>query len=431
MPVLIIDFGTHSARAVVFTARKLELLESFETPKTDSLKEVYSSLCQKIRAAGFNNFSQVMVGLPSELISMRVITLPFSDKKKLNEILPFEASETFSKDIEELVLAPLPLTDGKVMAVAIEKNILREHLDILEESGIDPSWVGVSLFSKDRLLKKLHDGEGAAAFVDAESIVVIKDRKPYFFKAISDDMDLRLVLATLEEDGVEIMRFYSTEKPADILKAAGKDNIVLMSQYHDRDTGLLSLVAHLKEGLKDSINFCSGEFAHTKAIESAQKDFKLMMILLLIMAGIWGAYSYLRYQTLNVNMVQQKNRLGISYHELFPEETKVVDALHQLEIKLKDLQAEKKIVRGGANVLEIMRQLSEGGGKADKVRLVNLYIQANRVRINGETASFEGANNFKDAVVRFSYFKDAILTDVKTNAKGGVNFSLTFSASEG
>src|SRR3990170_221927 len=405
MPVLIIDFGTHSARAVVFTARKLELLESFETPKTDSLKEVYSSLCQKIRAAGFNNFSQVMVGLPSELISMRVITLPFSDKKKLNEILPFEASETFSKDIEELVLAPLPLTDGKVMAVAIEKNILREHLDILEESGIDPSWVGVSLFSKDR--------------------------KPYFFKAISDDMDLRLVLATLEEDGVEIMRFYSTEKPADILKAAGKDNIVLMSQYHDRDTGLLSLVAHLKEGLKDSINFCSGEFAHTKAIESAQKDFKLMMILLLIMAGIWGAYSYLRYQTLNVNMIQQKNRLGISYHELFPEETKVVDALHQLEIKLKDLQAEKKIVRGGANVLEIMRQLSEGGGKADKVRLVNLYIQANRVRINGETASFEGANNFKDAVVRFSYFKDAILTDVKTNAKGGVNFSLTFSASEG
>ena len=89
MPVLIIDFGTHSARAVVFTARKLELLESFETPKTDSLKEVYSSLCQKIRAAGFNNFSQVMVGLPSELISMRGITLPFSYKKKIKKILPF------------------------------------------------------------------------------------------------------------------------------------------------------------------------------------------------------------------------------------------------------------------------------------------------------------------------------------------------------
>lgn len=436
-PILIIDFGSASVKAGIVTPRQWKLAWSAEVPVNlpakdfgagvkDSAAEALSALLQKIRSAGLWGFSRVLAGLPPASMSIRIIALPFSDKKKLAEVLPFEARDIFPKDIEELVLASIPLSGSKVLAVAMEKKVVQEYMDMLRAHGLDPSWIGSSIFSKDRFLRRLYEGDEGAAFIDTESLTVISKGRPCYFQNIKDNTDLRLALASVEEDGIGITRFYATAKQAELLKTIGKSATVTR-QYEDWQTGLLALACHAQEGLRDSLNFCAGEFVDTKETAYVQKWLKITAILFIALTSLWGGYIYLRYQTLYTSLLQIRGSIDKAYHELFPGEAKVVDALHQMEIKLKDLREEKKIINGGINVLEIMRQLSEGAGKADKVRLFSLHIHERRVVANGETASFEGANNFRDTVARLSYFKDILLTDVKATTQGGVSFSITLS----
>lgn len=436
-PILIIDFGSTSVRAGIVTPRQWKLAWSAEVPVNlpakdfgagvkDSAAEALSALLQTIQLTGFRRFSRILVGLPPAMMSLRIIALPFSDKKKLAEVLPFEVRDVFTKDIEEMALAALPLSDNRIMAVAVGKRDIQEYMDMLRKHGLEPSWVGAALFSKDKLLRKLYTGDEGAAFIDSDSLVVMHKGKPYLFKDIKDITELRLALASVEEDGIEITKFYATSKQAELLKTIGK-NATVARQYEDRQTGLLAIACHAGEGLRDAVNFCTGEFTDAKEIKSAQKWHKIVATLLIALTSLWGGYIYLRYQTLNTSLTQSTNKLDKAYRKLFPEDVKVVDALHQMEIKLKELREEEKIIKSGINVLEIMRQLSDGAGKVDKVRLFSLHIHERRITANGEAASFEGANKFRDTVAGLSYFKDTLLTDVKATTQGGVSFSITLS----
>ena len=77
-----------------------------------------------------------------------------------------------------------------------------------------------------------------------------------------------------------------------------------------------------------------------------------------------------------------------------------------------------------------MRKLSEIGNKEYSARLYEMHIHPGRMTANGEAGSFEGANNFRDAVSRLPYFEDIMLTDVKDQAHGGVSFSIAIAVKD-
>jgi type II secretory pathway component PulL len=422
---LIIDIAKDSIHAGVFSTKKMQLKRLFTHRIDGNLKEALSSILQDMEKEGYKDLSRVVVGLPAESITIRVMTLPFSDKKKIEEVIPFEVEDTLITGVSETLTEAIPLADSKTMAVAIEKNILRGYLDIFKEIGIDPVWIGVSLFSKDRLLKDIYDGNEAAAFLDRNSIVVVKDQMPFFFKEIKDDMDLRLALASLDQEGIDIKRFYCTEGMVEKLNELGKE-VTPFNRYHNGETGLYALAAHFNEGFKRSINFRKGEFASIRESKAAIKDIKAAAILLALFIGLWVGYLYLQHKTLNSEMAIVKENLSATYRELFPEESSVVDAVYQLEVKLKGLREKKKVIGRGARVLDIIRELSEATGNKDNLRLYQLQIHGRKITAKGETDSFEGANRFKNTLASLSNFEDIILTDVKAKAGGGVNFLISF-----
>ncbi|HHT9130274.1 MAG TPA: hypothetical protein ACFYEC_05355, partial [Candidatus Brocadiaceae bacterium] len=381
-PVLIIDFDSISVNAGVFAAGKMEMLRYFAMPREDELKTTLSLLLREISSKGFSDFSQTIVGIPYTSISVRIASLPFSEKKKLDEVVPFEARDLFLKGSEALILETLPLADGKVIVAALEKEIVGQYLGMLKELGIDPVWIGASIFSKDRLLNKLYDGDGVAAFLDTDALVVIKGKKPVIFKGIHGIDDLRLALLSLQEDGIEIKQFYAVSQMCGMLRSLIGE-AVSINQQTDGNRGVPALASHFKEGLRHAVNFRKGEFAYTRELESTRKDLKAAAFLLAIFVGLWGTYSYLRYQTLNDHFIKLKNMLGSDYRNLFRGEGKIVDPLYQLEVKLKYLKEEKKIIKGGVNVLEVMRKLSEIGNKEDRARLYAMHIQPGRITANG------------------------------------------------
>lgn len=430
--VIILDFNPSSVNAGVFSdrGRSLEMVDYFSSPIESDIKKAVAEVMNDMRSKGITDFSRVIAGLPADLVSLRIIELPFSDKKKLEEVLPFEARDIFLKNVDELTLCAMPLADGKVLAAAVEKALMSEWLESLKELGADPFWITSSLFSKYILLKKF-DAPEVSAFVDANSITVVKEGKPRFFKGISGADDLSFALRALEEDKVVVEKFYSTPEASRLLKPLGKEAAVL-NEYPEGKTGLLALARHFKEGpFNEAVNFRTGVFADDKDIKVAEKGFKRAAALLGVLVILWVAYSYLRYSIASVSLVQSNKKFEGAYRDLFPGDTRVVDATLQLEAKLKGLKDEKGVLKGGVNPADIMAELSEAVNQNDGgARIYSLHLEAGRLLANGYAGSFEGANNFRDSVSKLPYFKDITLTDVKARAGGGASFSLSASILE-
>jgi hypothetical protein len=413
----------------------------FEAPMPSvkgSLKDSMGALLEDMEREGFSDFKRVLLGLSGHLVSLRVLTLPFTDARKAEEVLALELVDSLVEDPDDLVFGALILEGARTLAVTIEKKVLENILESFEKLGLTPEWLGLPLLYKDKLLKNLHKDISVAAFVDATSIIVLKNNNAYHYAYINDPVDLKFALATLEGEGTVVEHFYLTDKTADWLKGtlqAGSPGTqsVHTTNYRDEDTGLSAMAMYVADGPgsadKGTTNFRKGEFIDRRVYESAKRSFRVAITLIIIVACLWGVNIYTRLQSPKREIARVEGALYSAFDELFPNDA-VVDPLYQMEVKLKGLREERKFVEGGLDVLERLKGLSRGIPDNDgqtgpgEVRLFELKMHETRVIARGETASFDHADRFKDALQALPEYKDISLTDVKSKVDGSVSFSI-------
>jgi len=84
----------------------------------------------------------IAVALPGSLVATHLIALPFSDPKRIEQVLPAEVEAAIPFDLSEVVwdAAILGVPGGKteVLVGVVRKAALREHLDTLAAAGLDP-----------------------------------------------------------------------------------------------------------------------------------------------------------------------------------------------------------------------------------------------------------------------------------------------------
>lgn len=90
----------------------------------------------------------VAVALPGSLVAIHLFTLPFTDKKRIEQVLPAEVESAIPFDLAEVVWdhAPLGQVNGKteVLVGIVKKTALREHLEMLAAAGIEPRVVTIA-----------------------------------------------------------------------------------------------------------------------------------------------------------------------------------------------------------------------------------------------------------------------------------------------
>ena len=434
-PLLIIDFGEESLHAGVFFIKKITPGEFFSAPIDGDINKALTSVLHDIREKGYKEFLRVMVGIPAGKMSMRVIALPFYDKKKVEEVLPFEVADSLPEKLDDVLIEAIPIGGKKILAVSVEKEVIQYYLDLLRNAGVDPSWLGSAVFFKNRLLNDIPDHGGVIALVDKESIVVLKDGEPYLFKGLKDELDLRFVMANLYEEGIGIQKIYYLGNTSNEQKAIlDKENVSIsllkhnwgqILDIHPERAGVIALYAHFQEGLKDTVNFRKGEFAYTKEIEAARKGMITAGVLTAILLCLLWTTAYLKYRNLRSQLVYINGAVNQAYHGLFPSEAKVVDAFYQLEARLKGLKKQRQNFSRGIDVLKIMGELSINSGKNNRVKLYQLHIEEEKIIAKGEADSFESVSRFKDTITRLPDWRETILTDVNARPGGGVVFSLS------
>ncbi|MDO8426279.1 MAG: type II secretion system protein GspL [Deltaproteobacteria bacterium] len=435
LPILIIDIGMDSIKAGVFSSR-IEPLDFFIEPisakghaHSSELKEAASALFQKIRGK-YGGFEKILLSLPASELSVRVIGLPFEDRKKIKDILPFELSGLLHLDIEELTVDGMPLGGGKVLAVAVEKKALREYLAIMDGLGADPFWAGSALFAVPVLLDELYGGKGVKAFISKDSLIVAEDGKMKFFKPVKRFEGVKLGLAYLGAEDIRVQEAYISGWDIKELKAlmpeAGKVEGLDLRGYPEEGSTILALSLQLKKGLlAGNINLRSGEFEYTKERLRGRKSLRLTAIAAGVIIMILAGDLYIRYLGLSAELLSYREALRASYTQLFPGEKATGDEEYQLEAKLSALSKEEAVIGGGVSPLKVMESFSKAAAAGNRIILSEIFIGEGRVKAKGEADSFEGANRFREALSKDPLLKDVSLSDVKSKAGGGAFFSVS------
>jgi general secretion pathway protein L len=84
----------------------------------------------------------VAVALGGGLVATHLVTLPFTDPKRIEQVLPADVEGAIPFDLAEVIwdYAVLGQAGGKtdVLVGIVKKSVLREHLGALQAAGIDP-----------------------------------------------------------------------------------------------------------------------------------------------------------------------------------------------------------------------------------------------------------------------------------------------------
>jgi general secretion pathway protein L len=172
-----LDMGAHSVKATVLRSRfrGFELAGFYQRPvvgdesmsEQDRIARTVEQLLaeNRLKADGF------VVSMPGLAVSVRMMTLPFTDRKKIARVIPFEMEGYIPFGLEDVVISHhIVGQEGggtTVLAAALRKDLLREHLEALAKVGVVPRVVDIDFMALFSLCQDgLKEAAGCYAVVD-------------------------------------------------------------------------------------------------------------------------------------------------------------------------------------------------------------------------------------------------------------------------
>ena len=238
------------------------------------------------------------VSLPLSLLDFRVLELPFSDVKKVRELVPFEIDNLVLGGSGSVVFDAFILGSGEgksqVLVAYIGKETLRTILNKLKFSGIDPK-----------------------AVVSLELAHVV----------------------TSSTSAEEIAgRLLSPEPPEE------KDRVS-------------AAAAEMKN---PTVNLRRGEFAYTADTERTKKSLMMTAALIVLLLLIFLADNVMVVVSTKHENDSIKESMQKTYRGLFPSEKKISNELYQLRAHMKELK-DKESSFVGISALDTLLDLSSAG----------------------------------------------------------------------
>lgn len=168
-----LDLGHHTARAAVFEGSfgRFQLVGYHEVPVAQDIDappdltaqlSAVEQLVGRIEGAGSTSWA---AGFPTELTSLRTISLPFSDRAQVEQTLQFEVENQVPFDLDEMVLSHriIEVTDSgsEVLCALAPRATVAPLLSGLAGLAADPKLLVV-----DADLLAHHADQGIQAIID-------------------------------------------------------------------------------------------------------------------------------------------------------------------------------------------------------------------------------------------------------------------------
>jgi general secretion pathway protein L len=271
----------------------------------------------------------VAVALPGAMVAAHLLSLPFADQRRVDQVLPAEVEGTIPFDLDDVVWdhAVLGVANGRteVLVGVVQRTVLREHLAALTAAGIDPRVVTLAPLALAALAEKgsLTAPEGLSAVLldagpDRADVVLVSDGKPALARALAsangeaweaarhDEAALTRITALLARDlkislrarNVSPQKLLLSGTIAELPGAAEKlgADLQLPAEAFAMPAGGPSAALALGLALRaqtprGKVNFRKGEFAFTRDLSQVRGQitrFAIGVAALLVLALVSG-----------------------------------------------------------------------------------------------------------------------------------------------
>ena len=172
--ILGVDLGAHSVKVAELETgfRQLRLVAFHERELAADggtyLDRAAATLRELVREKGLLD-STVYAAMPGDQLSLRLLALPFSDAKKIEQVIGFELESQILAPIEEVVhehkIVGSSGQGSRVLAAAARKDDVRAQLSRLAETGIEARELFASPLVYDALADRFLGGQAGAIAV--------------------------------------------------------------------------------------------------------------------------------------------------------------------------------------------------------------------------------------------------------------------------
>lgn len=440
----------------------------------DTLEQSFEEALDQIKEqTGFTG-GPCLVTFGAEFFSFRNVSLPFFDRKKIEQALPFELVDYSPVDIDSLIIDFIVVKSGlegaDIVAAMISREELAAHLAMLNGAGINPDGIGISGYSA--ALKIAEGLPGNFVLIDigtswASLVIVLNGQvaliRPLAIqteikgKTVADDIFVQnatqTVLASQLLDtkepnysvyltglerriktispvlsskmgGIEIHSFHQSAQP--FIKI--EPDIQERYQPDLMDRILAHLFKHKGDKKNVGFNFRKDDFRKKKSLlEYREQIVKTVVPLSILIACllVYMAYNYSMLSSEQDNLRQQISRV---FKETLPEVTRIVNPVQQLQVKNNEIKATYR--PGGANgatytIIDLLTELSARIPPRYSVKVVRMVADMDTVRLKAVTADFNTVDNVQKELEKSNYFKSVTISSANQSIQGDeVNFEL-------
>lgn len=453
-----------------------EVLDVAEERRTADEPDLAPALVRLLADRGRPDL--VLSALPGELVIKRMLALPFSDQRRLTQVVPFALEEHLPIGVEDAVVsfARLGREDGNtlVMAAMTRKEDLRRHLELLARAGLDPKTVTLSALALASLLARVRNGRGGShLLVDLDhgsTSMVLLDAggTPRAIRTVaaelgpvngapaagasailgamrqtllahsSDHEQPELVLAGPGAVAPEVRRRVAEALAVPVRTLDEFDCAALLGRMAGKWTryaGCLAMLLGEAPGAEvELLNFRQGEFAfrgRTGDLGPLRTTF--------ILAGAALA-AFLLHLGIGVSAnLQQLTRLNRQIAEIatpaLGQHVAGTDAKDELTRRLAAMRKELHVMGGAgaaASPLETLLKLSRALPPHLGAQVTNFTLEEGAIKLDGTADSFATVDRVKRALDLSGFFRDIQVTRATAGSDPSkVDFRLTANVREG
>lgn len=467
--VLCLDIRQSEVRAVVLDrSARVTIVKGCAVVKTAgiSLSETFIKVKEECRFKG----GSCLVTLGPEFFSYRNLSLPFTDRKKIAQVLPYELVDFMPTDITGLLvdflIAGSDREKSDVLALLLKKEIMAEYLAALQAGGLNPNTIGLSgLPTAMRLSQGPNDSfilidcgpvwAGIFLVRDGKTVLirpvplpednagqswvdfVNNVRQTYFASHLRNLplTDLPVYLTGEEHQvellspalttglyGVEVALYSSSRQPLMKIDPALGDS------YHPGEMDC-ALASGLKmSGKTRTVNFRKDEFSRFGSLHEYRRILAIVAVPLVVALVVAVGYFGHEYKVMQEQHEALKQQIAGVFRETVPEVTRIVNPVQQLQIINSEILQTYRPggdSSGGYTVIELLTELSTRILPTLMVRINRMVADQRIIRIKAVTGDFNTVDNVQKELEKSSYFKKVDITSANQSAQGDeVRFEL-------
>jgi len=437
-----IEKGLVAAAVVQKDFRRMELVDSFSQPfATDA--ELIDILVNK---SGDWAGAKIIASIPGHRFTQRLVHFPFSDRKRVEKALPFELEDSVPFALDDVVIDYLILDGGKtakdtdaskeaaVLGIMLPKEVLKRHLELLASAGIDPQVIVPSYNGLDAL-SKMMKVEGCTLLTCGSDLCLRSGETVKGLRSFSGSgstSGIRHTVQALEIEQKERVEKVLALCPDDSLQTIFAEMGIAVEQAvpelgGEKAADPLSLGLALSE----HVNFRKQEFAYHLADEGARRRKRTLIIAGVIAAALLVVNLGVKLYVVETAYGKLDKEIRDVYRQAVPDAKVVADPLRQLRSSLEEARKKFGVLGTGTSALDAMKAVTDGIPKEVRVGFQEFNLEGDRLKLQGEAASFESVDKIKAELQKAALFSDVTVLDTRMGTDNKVKFRLDIKLKQG